>query len=279
MSTSNPGLFSRGAVQTQGGATTRWSIGSRSEHLIIADYNNVRVLCFESGYIHGAMDCDQPERLVLPYEQGLTFIYTLAPPPRRVLLLGLGSGDQIRFLRHHFPECEIWAVEWDRRIAWAVERHFSLVERMADRIVLGDAERVEELVPAEYFDAAIIDLHGPLAPATVTGKKTFYEALASRLSSDAWVAANLWMPEDADPFSVVAAMENGLAGKTQILPVPDYQNVLSFNLRGSVRPCQRAELESRVRIGEVRYQTSLASHLEPFWQANATATASVWVAS
>lgn len=77
--------------------------------------NEYRWLCYGGDIIHSSMLLSKPEKLILPYQNYMAAwqLFFPALPPTSALLLGLGGGDSIRFLQHHYPQIDIQAVEQD----------------------------------------------------------------------------------------------------------------------------------------------------------------------
>lgn len=90
-----------------------------------------------------------------------------SPPPRHVLMLGLGGGSAITHLQKQFRACTLTVVEWDPVMIEIYHGFHSQNKPIS--VLQGDAI---EIIPAlqETFDLVVVDLF--------TGNKT-PEALAS----------------------------------------------------------------------------------------------------
>ena len=117
------------------------------------------------------------------------------PPPRRLLMLGLGGGTALRQIRQLFPKVAITAVEIDDKMV-DLARRYMHIDDLDLEVVVGDAyeyltageERFDIVIDDVYigrdadverpraYDAALIDLflarltrNGVLAANVVTG--------------------------------------------------------------------------------------------------------------
>lgn len=102
------------------------------------------------------VDLEDPGTLQLDYTRSLFASLLVRHPQERVLILGLGGGGMVRFLRHHFPETTVEAVEIDPVVADLARRHFGVTPDARTRIHVADAFEFVHGTPAS-FDAIYLD--------------------------------------------------------------------------------------------------------------------------
>src|SRR5688572_5636343 len=87
---------------------------------------------------------DRPHELVLPYTKALAASVVFRPQPRRVLIVGLGGGALPAFLRKHFPEAHVTAVELDPAVIDVARRFFGFKEDDKLKAIAGDGRKFIE---------------------------------------------------------------------------------------------------------------------------------------
>src|ERR1044071_607320 len=95
----------------------------------VSEEAGVRYLHFGSHWIQGAMRIARPNALELPYTRDMMFALLLRPGrrwPRRVLMIGLGSGSFAKFLYRHRPRAQLVVIEIDVDVLAAARQFFKL---------------------------------------------------------------------------------------------------------------------------------------------------------
>ena len=85
------------------------------------------------------VDLARPERPVPAYLRAAAWVSSLGDPPKRALLVGLGGGGFVRFLRKRFPRIEIDIVEIDPVVIHLAKSRFGIRESRRTRIHNTDA--------------------------------------------------------------------------------------------------------------------------------------------
>ncbi len=198
------------ALVLAGAAYFAYSRGTwRLEHEEVSEYSHIRVrrkgplraLRFvrDSGreVTETQIDLRAPHRLELPYARSMFASYLVVPDPQRVLIVGLGGGAMVHFLRHHDPEIEIDAVEIDPAVVAIADRFFDVRSDALTHIHTEDAfdflNRTTDPYDVIYMDAFLkpsagTDASG--APARLRSLR-FYESLRERVTPDGAIAFNL----------------------------------------------------------------------------------------
>lgn len=68
-------------------------------------------LSFESSLIQSCMRLADPDDLVLDYTRTMMGFLVLKPAPASILMIGLGGGSMLKYLRRHLPAADLTVVE------------------------------------------------------------------------------------------------------------------------------------------------------------------------
>lgn len=115
---------------------------AETEHYAIFDQNGTRTLQWKNdpaSYLT-TIDIARPEKLSQQsYSPHMLMPLVLIDNPRDVILIGLGGGQQVRFIREHFPQLHLTALEIDPVLVDLARQHFGLPPDDAClRVVVGD---------------------------------------------------------------------------------------------------------------------------------------------
>jgi len=144
------------------------------------------------------MRTHQPHRLLHAYCRFMFISLLYRPTHARVLLVGLGGGAMVRFLRHHLPDVIIDAIELDPEVVRLAADWFGVVPGPYTNIVTVDGfdyigrgtQRWDVVFMDTFLDPATkdTDMAGvPLALRTAE----FMEQLRGRTKDDGLVVFNL----------------------------------------------------------------------------------------
>lgn len=140
-----------------------------------------------------------PEFLGLAYLPVALTGLALCGEPQRLLVVGLGGGTLPAFLRHHYPEAEIDAVDINPVVAAVAKSHLGFREDARMRIHVTDGRRFIESVKRPY-DAIFLDAFGADAvPAHLTTRE-FLGAVRRAVKPAGVVIGNLWSVATDPPY-------------------------------------------------------------------------------
>jgi spermidine synthase len=161
----------------------------------------VRTLGFvqDSGEVavESMVDLDQPHDLLVQYTRYMFTSYLFRPKPERVLIVGLGGGAMVHFLKHHDPKVKVDVVEIDPAIIAIADKYFGV--RAGGNLAILNQDALDYLKKTEtrydviYMDAFLkpsdqTDESGvPLRLKTVA----FYKEVQKKLTADGLVAFNV----------------------------------------------------------------------------------------
>jgi spermidine synthase len=192
-------LPSRGLLYEE---TTEYS------HFKIYDRGGRRYLMFvrDSGHevVESAIDLADPDRLAIEYTRVMFVSHLFRPEPARALLIGLGGGSMVRFMRRFFPDTAVTAVEIDGAIVRAAASYFGVVSGEHCEIVTEDGfDFVERDGPA--YDVIYMDAF--LKPSEQTDEEgapldmqtlAFLRRLRERLVPGGVVVININVQDDTE---------------------------------------------------------------------------------
>lgn len=143
------------------------------------------------------IDRKAPSRLVVPYTRSMFSSYLYVPKPRRALLVGLGGGAMVHFLKGFDEDVLVTAVDIDPAVVASAAKYFGVRPSANIAIQTADAFEVLAAKAPEYdviwMDAflqpsADTDGHGvPLRLKTLA----FWRQVRSRLSKDGVLVINV----------------------------------------------------------------------------------------
>jgi spermidine synthase len=183
------------------------------------------------------VDLARPERPVPAYLRAAGWAFSLAAPRKRALLIGLGGGGFVRFLRKRFPRIEIDVVEIDPSVIELAKSHFRIRESRRTRVHNTDA--ILHLVTnRELYDFILLDAYdGP----TLSGRlasKDFFSLAAASLTSGGICAANISLRTRLEESAVCQSFADAFpAGSLDVRMPSDWNRLLV----GSLRPLAKAE--------------------------------------
>ncbi len=219
----------------------------------IDDSDGLRALRFagDGDAMQSLIDPDQPQRLVMENLQYLMSILLFIPEPERILLLGIGGGALVHFLRHHYPRARITGVERDPRMLEIASNELALPkpgERL-DYIIADGAGFIGQDTGA--YDLIVTDIFtGPQSPAWVT-ETPFLRAVADRLSDRGGAAWNLLIGSERDFLRFYQSLRRVFDGRTLCLEHDDHENLLAMGFNARPKPMAMAErLEQARDLGE-----------------------------
>jgi len=136
---------------------------SAYSHITVKEEGGERCLYFgrnrnraETEGIQSCIRPDRPDDQVFEYVPLMFAGLSLAPSPRRVLLVGLGGGIVAGLFARHLPKIALDVVEVDERVVELARRHFGFADRSGQRVFAKDA-RVFVRGAKEKYDLVFLD--------------------------------------------------------------------------------------------------------------------------
>lgn len=183
--------------------------------------------------------------LELPYTRTLLVGLAVRPEPRRVLIVGLGGGSLASFLRHHYPDTTIDAVEINPRVVTAAREAFGFREDGRLRVHVMDGAGYLRSGPPPY-DLIFLDAFGPDGiPAHLTTRE-FLQSVWWTLLPGGAAVGNLWGPRLSPGYAAMVRAYQEVFGELCLFPIPGRDNVVVLALPRAI-PLSREELVARAR--------------------------------
>lgn len=128
---------------SQDAGVVEYEVRSAFSHIRVRRAGNVRTLIFvrdtgEEAY-ESQMNMRAPHALRFNYLKHMFSSYLIQPRQERVLIVGLGGGSMVHFLRKYDPEITIDAVEIDPVVVQIAERFFALKAHRRTKLIVADA--------------------------------------------------------------------------------------------------------------------------------------------
>jgi spermidine synthase len=176
-------------------------VKSDYSHIRIRRRGDVRTLLFvrDNGQevVETSLQLDRPHELLSPYTRFMFLSYLFHPRQEKVLIVGLGGGSMVHFLKRYDPGLSVDVVEIDPVIVRIADELFNVRSEGRVRIVTADGvdylESTQEKYDVIYLDAFLrpspdTDRTGvPLALKT----SRFYQQIQERLTPRGIVVCNL----------------------------------------------------------------------------------------
>jgi spermidine synthase len=163
--------------------------------------DNVRTLWFvrDSGeeVVESRVDMERPYDLLVDYTRFMFLSYLFRPAQEKVLIVGLGGGAMVHFLRHYDPKVHTEVVEIDPVIVKIADRYFGA--RTGEGVNIVTADGMEHLKATQLrYDVIYMDAF--LKPSRSTDEtgvplrlKTlqFYKDVQKKLTPEGLVVFNI----------------------------------------------------------------------------------------
>lgn len=196
----------------------------------VVDEPTARSLHFGTRARQTTMFLRDPHALALNYTQCLMTALLFAGPPGAALILGLGGGALARFLLHHFPACQVAAVDKRALVIDVARAFFHLPEDPRLRLYLTDAA-VFLRGPAAAHDLVFVDLHDPEGMAPLVSRPDFFAQCRQQLAPGGVLAINLWAGSREDDLKcIMRHLRLEFDHRVLYLPVAGKRNCVALGL-------------------------------------------------
>jgi spermidine synthase len=262
------------AGQASGGRSrTEFETTSEFSHLLVKRQGSVRTLIFvrDNGdeVEESMVNVKKPYDMLVPYVRFMFTSYLFQPKPQRVLIVGLGGGAMVHFLRHYEPELTVDVVEIDPAVVSVADKYFDVRSGGKIDIITDDGRKYLETTDKRY-DVIYLDAFlKPAAETDSTGmplamKTTkFYKGIQKKLTPEGLVVFNLnrQPATEADIRTI-----RGAFGQAYVFRMQTDNLVVAATL--SKERLSPAEVRSRAKPIDARFKATfsfqeLSRHLVP----------------
>jgi spermidine synthase len=212
--------------------------------VVTEDQEGLRTLSFERGGARqSVVKVGDPDHIELPYARAMLVSLAVVRDPARVLVVGLGGGTLPSFLRRHYPEATIDAVDIDPDVIEVAKSHFGFREDARMRAHVRDGRQfIEEVV--EPYDLIFLDAFSSDSIPRQLTTRQFLEAVRRALTTRGVVVANLWSQSMNPLYHSMVNTYRAVFERLYLLDVPGAGNVILFGLSWR-EPLGREDLEQR----------------------------------
>ncbi len=224
---------------------------SAYSHIRVRRRENLRSMMFvrDNGdeVFESRIDVTQPHVLQLEYPRFLAASFLLRPSPKSVLMVGLGGGMMVHFLRHVAPALPIDVVEIDPLVVRLAGEYFGIRAGYGVKIITSDGLKFINETGKRY-DVIYLDAFlAPSAATDATGApldlraRQFYKSVQAKLNPGGLAAFNINRhARDAEDLRIIRES----FAQAYIFAIPGEYVVLASNDAARV---DAAELERRAQ--------------------------------
>jgi spermidine synthase len=238
-------------------------VTSQFSHIRVRRQGNIRLLLFvrDSGaeVVESELNLKRPQEMLAPYTHFMFSSYLLRPQQERVLIVGLGGGAMVHFLKYHDPQLQVDAVEIDPAVVQIAERYFDVRSGENLHVVTGDAFEYLDTTEQRY-DVIYIDAFLKPAPDTdATGvplrlkSARFYQNMQAKLKAEGLVVFNLNRHQSVE--SDIQGIRNAFA-QVYLFRVPEANVVVVGSTAAAREPV--AVLRARAKEADHRFKANFS---------------------
>jgi spermidine synthase len=153
-----------------------------------------RVMQFSNQAIQGAMDLNDPERIVFEYPRAIIHLMEFnAPSYENAFLIGHGIGT----IAGHFSDKRFKVAELDSEVVELSRRYFGYGQ---DNIVIGDGRQILEGEEPQNYDYIILDAFTAAGTPRHLISSEFFSIAHSKLNAEGYLLMNLMGKGENDPL-------------------------------------------------------------------------------
>jgi spermidine synthase len=181
--------------------------------------------------LQSVINLDKPHHLELRNLEYLMSVLLFMAAPQRILMLGTAAGSLLHFLRYHYPQADITAVDIDNEL---IEQllELDILPPADDRLtyICDDAQQIIKR-SEQSFDLVIVDVfNGAQSPSWLL-ETTSIRQLHDLVSINGALAFNLLIDSDHDFRLFNRAVRQRFQQQTLCLPVAGLENKIVYGVR------------------------------------------------
>jgi len=192
-----------------------------------------RVLAFADGAVQGAIDLDDPERIVFEYPRAIIHLMEANNPSfRDAFVIGHGIGT----IAGWYADRRFKTAELDGEVAAVSRRFFGY--RGGD-VFIGDGRTLLEKEPDDAYDYVIVDAFTERGVPGQLCSQPFFRLAAAKLGGDGSIVLNLFGRGGSDPLVCAICTTLGTQfafTRAFALPRQGAADISNIILMGSPRP-------------------------------------------
>jgi len=204
-------------------------------------YNSIH-MCYQNGRLElrshdkalqSVINLENRHCLELKNLEYLMSVLLFIPAPRHILMLGTAAGSLLHFLRHHYPQTDITAVDIDAE----------LIERLLEMNILPAAGAGLDYIyadAAQYitqceqsYDLVLFDIFNGAQSPTWLLAKTVINQLYGLVTEQGALACNLLIDSDHDFKLFYRDFSQAFKQRSLSLPVAGLENRITHGVRAA----------------------------------------------
>ncbi|MBD2844833.1 fused MFS/spermidine synthase [Paenibacillus sp. IB182496] len=222
----------------------RMKLGEGADELVVYDTEELygergrfRVLQFSKTAVQGALDLDDPQRVVFEYTRAMLHLLTHnRQPSERVFMIGHGIGT----IAAQLPETRVTTAELDPRVLEVSREWFGYDQ---DNVRIGDGRELLANEPEQSLDGVLLDAFDARGTPAHLLSRDFMRLARAKLAEGGLLIANLAGRgrRDRPAAAAYAAMAAQFAhAQAYVLPAAGRGDIVNLVLAASDRPihCQ-----------------------------------------
>ena len=214
--------------------------------IVSEDAEGLRVLRFErNGARQSIAKPGEPEYLGFAYTKVAFAGLALTEEPRRVMVVGLGGGTMPMFLRKHYPNATIDAVDIDPDVVQVAREYFGFLEDERLKAHVGDGRAFVENAK-EPYDVIFLDAFGTRNVPPHLTTVEFMRAVRRAVKPGGVVVGNIWGRGSNPLYDNMVRTYQEVFDELYILDVPGTTNKILLALPRP-QPLDRAGLVQLAR--------------------------------
>jgi len=236
--------------------------------LRITQDDEYRYLVTVDDAVLSTLSLQDTAKLCLPCMQAMMVALLFVAAPKRVLQLGLGAGDTVRFLRAAYPDSHITAVEYDANMVQLAQRYFSLPPADAHfTLMIDDAAHALSLQNGT-FDLILLDIVMDMQQPEAYQQAQLFHDCARHMQAHTVLAINFIVSDTEVLAEFVAMLKQVFHSTIFCLPVAGYHNVILFVLNSCSQDIQLQALHTQAEELAQRFQFPLQQFVDDMKQLN-----------
>jgi len=181
--------------------------------------------------LQSVINLDKPHHLELRNLEYLMSVLLFVAAPQRILMLGTAGGSLLHFLRYHYPQADITAVDIDNEL---IEQllELDILPPADDRLtyICDDAQQIIKR-SEQSFDLVIVDVfNGAQSPPWLLETASIRQ-LHDLVSVNGALAFNLLIDSDHDFRLFNRTVRQQFQQQTLCLPVAGLENRIVYGVR------------------------------------------------
>lgn len=238
----------------------------------VVDIGDIRSMHFGTYPRQSSMSLRQPYQLELSYTRSMMACLLFNPLPRNILVVGLGGGSLVKFLLHHYADCQITVIEYRQDVIDVAKNYFGVPDNDPRLTIMqGDGyQLVSELFyrGEQQFDLLLVDAYDHEGMAQSIGAQVFFDACAGVLSARGLMSINLWGSDRPSFNLTMQRINQSFTDQSLLLPVADKGNVIALALKQVVNPSKLKKLRPLAEQLEDSLQVGLPQSLQQLIRQN-----------